>query len=76
MAVHKAARFTHDPKLSHERAVHRISRYLKVIKDKDIIYNPNSKTGIEFYIDADLLVGGTRLNQGTLKPFYQEIVMY
>ena len=29
IAVHQAARFTNDPKFSHERAVHRIVRYIK-----------------------------------------------
>ena len=42
VAVHQAARFTIDPKLSHKRAVHRIARYLKGTKDKRIIFYPKS----------------------------------
>ena len=57
MAVHHAARFTNNPKLSHERAVRRIVRYLKATKDKGIIYNPNKAHGIECYIDADFAGG-------------------
>jgi len=34
MAVHQCARFCNDPKLSHERAVQRIVRYLIQTKDK------------------------------------------
>ena len=36
-AVHQCARFLTNPKLSHERAVKRIVRYLKGTKDKGII---------------------------------------
>ena len=47
MATHQAARFFIDPKLPHERAVHRIGRYLKATKDKGIIFRPDGSKGLE-----------------------------
>ena len=64
MAVHQAARFTNDPKLSHERAVHRIARYLKATKDKGIIYDPKSVKGVECYVDADFAGGWDKADSG------------
>ena len=40
MAVHQCARFSTDPKRSHEQAVMRIGKYLIGTKDKGIIYIP------------------------------------
>ena len=57
MAVHQAARFCIDPKLSHERAVKRIGRYLLGSKDKGIIFRPDVMKDVECYVDADF-VGG------------------
>ena len=57
MIVHQAARFTNDPKLSRERAVHRIARCLKATKDEDIIFDQNKVHGIECYVDADFAGG-------------------
>ena len=57
VAVHQAAMFTHDPKLSHERAVYRIARYLKATQDYGTIYNPNSGNGVECYINGDFARG-------------------
>ncbi len=42
-AVHQCVRFSSDPRLSHERAVKRIVRYLKGTKDQGIILTPNKK---------------------------------
>jgi hypothetical protein len=56
-AVHQCARFSADPKLSHERAVKRVIRYLKGTKDKGIILNPNKDKGIQCYVDADFAGG-------------------
>lgn len=64
MPVHQAARFTNDPKLSHERAVHRIARYLKGTKDKGIIYDPKATHGIECYVDADFAGGWDKADSG------------
>ena len=41
MATHQTARFYIAPKLSHERAVHRIGRYIKATQDKGIISRPD-----------------------------------
>ena len=56
-AVHQCARFSANPKLSHERALKRIVRYLKGTKDKGIILSPDPKKGITCYVDADFAGG-------------------
>jgi hypothetical protein len=56
-AVHQCARFSADPKLSHERALKRILRYLKGTNDKGIILKPNREAGIQCYVDADFAGG-------------------
>ena len=58
MATHQCARFNNDPHLSHERAVNSIGRYLLDTRDKGMIYRPDTKRGLECYVDADLLVDG------------------
>jgi len=57
MAVHQCARFCNDPKLSHERAVHRIIHYLIQTKDKGITCKIDRSKGIELFIDADFAGG-------------------
>ena len=57
MAVHQCARFNNDPKLSHERAVKRIGRYLLDTKDKGLIFKPDFSKGLECYVDADFAGG-------------------
>ena len=57
MATHQAARFSIDPKLSHERAVHRIGRYLKGTNNKGFIFRPKKIKGLECYVDADFAGG-------------------
>ena len=56
-AVHQCARFSANPKLSHERAVKRIVRYLKGTKEKGIIMNPDRDKGIQCFVDADFAGG-------------------
>jgi hypothetical protein len=56
-AVHQCARFSANPRLSHERAVKRIIRYLKGTKNKGIILNPDQSKGIQCYVDADFAGG-------------------
>ena len=56
-ATHQCARFCTDPKLSHERAVKRIVRYLKGTADKGIKLTPDYTKGIECYVDADFAGG-------------------
>ena len=57
MAVHQCARFNNDPKLSHERAVKKIGRYLLDTQDKGLIYKPDTSQGLECYVDADFAGG-------------------
>ncbi len=57
MAVHQCARFSSNPKRSHERAIIKIIRYLKGTKDKGIFISPDMKKGIECYVDASFASG-------------------
>ena len=57
MAVHQCARFSSNPKRSHEKAIIKIIRYLKGTKDKGIILSPEKKKGIECYVDASFASG-------------------
>ena len=50
VATHQCTRFSMDPKRSHEVAVMRIGRYLRLSVDKEgkgIIYKPDKKLGLE-----------------------------
>ena len=54
MAVHQCAKYQINPKLSHEKAVKRIVRYLLATKEKGIIVKPNENfQELECYVDAD-----------------------
>ena len=53
MAVHQCAQFSANPKLSHERAVMRIGKYLLKKKDRGIIFCPDPSRGLKVYFDAD-----------------------
>ena len=59
-AVHQCARFSSNPKLSHERAVKRIVRYLKGTRDKGLILHPDASKGVQCYVDADFAGGYTK----------------
>ena len=52
-AVHNAARFTHCPRRSHEKALKRIARYLKATRTKGMIINPLRDLSLDLYADAD-----------------------
>jgi hypothetical protein len=52
-AVHQCARYTFEPKKSHEAAVKRIVRYLKGNMDKGIILDPSNDLTLDCYPDAD-----------------------
>ena len=52
-AVHQAARFSHDPKQSHAKAVKRIIRYLLGTRKKGLIMKPTGDWKIDCYVDAD-----------------------
>ena len=51
-AVHQCARFTHNPKRSHEKAILHIC-YLKGTKEKGLILNHTKSLSLEYYADAD-----------------------
>ena len=57
MDTHQAARFSIDPKISHEQAVHRIGRYLKGTSKKGFIVRPDKVKGLECYVDVDFAGG-------------------
>ena len=53
-AVHQCARFTHNPKASHAKAVKRICRYLKGTRDQGMILTPSKEClAVDCYVDAD-----------------------
>ena len=52
-AIHQCARYTFEPKKSHEVAVKRIGRYLKGTRDKGLILDPSDDLSIDCYPDAD-----------------------
>ncbi len=53
IAVHQCARFCNDPKLSHERAIRRIGKYLNGKADKGFVFNPTPSLGLECFAEAD-----------------------
>ena len=57
MAVHQCVRFSNDPRLIHERAVQKISKYLSETTTRGIIYDSNKTQGIECYVDVDFAGG-------------------
>ena len=55
-AVHQCARFTHNPKASHEKGLLRICAYLKGTQDKGLIFKPTfDNIAVDCYVDADFL---------------------
>ena len=53
-AVHQCARFTHNPKTSHAKAVKRICRYLKGTRDQGMTLTPSKEClSVDCYVDAD-----------------------
>ena len=52
-AIHQCARYTFEPKRSHEVAMKRIGRYLKGSMDKGLILDPSDDLAIDCYPDAD-----------------------
>ena len=52
-AVNQCARFTHNPKKSHGKAVKRIVRYLIGTRDKGMLMTPNDHIALDCYVDAD-----------------------
>ena len=57
MPVHQCARFSANPKCSHEKAVIKIVCCLKETKEKGIILCPNTSYGIKCFVDASFESG-------------------
>ena len=57
MVAHQAARFSIDPKIFHERAVHWIGRYLKGTSGKGFIFRPKKVKVLEYYVDTNFSGG-------------------
>jgi hypothetical protein len=53
MATHQSARFNNNPKLSHERSIRRLAKYLLGTQNRGIVFTPDASKGIECYVDAD-----------------------
>jgi hypothetical protein len=60
-AVHQCARFSNDPKLSHENAVKRIVKYLITTKDQGIYLQPDDHS-FDCWVDADFVGNWDRVN--------------
>jgi hypothetical protein len=52
-AVNCCARYMFNPRLSHEKALKRIGRYLKATRDKGLVLKPSGTLKVEAYPDAD-----------------------
>ena len=53
-AVHQCAKYTANPKHSHEKALKRVGRYLKGTRDQGLILDPKKDDlGIDMFVDAD-----------------------
>ena len=79
MAVHQTARFCIDPKLSHERAIQRIGKYLIGTFDKGIIFKPDITKGIECFVDADFAGGWNQadaIDAGSVLSRTGYVIMY
>ena len=51
--THQCARFTHDPKKIHAKAIRWLARYLKGTRTEGFILRPDTSKGLEVYVDAD-----------------------
>jgi hypothetical protein len=52
-AVSQCARYTQNPKGSHEIALERIGQYLKHTRDKGLVLKPTNSLDIDCYVDAN-----------------------
>ena len=79
MAVHQAARFCIDPRLSHERAIYRIGKYLLQTADKGIIIKPDTTKGLECFVVADFAGGWNLSDANEASSVYSRtgyVIMY
>jgi hypothetical protein len=52
-AVHQCARFTHNPRAIHGKAIKRICRYLLAVKNDGLILKPTNDIAADCFVDAD-----------------------
>ena len=52
-AINYCARYMFNSRLSHEKVLKRIGRYLKATRDKGLITRPSSEFKVEAFPDAD-----------------------
>jgi hypothetical protein len=52
-AVNCCARYMFNPRLSHEKALKRIGRYLKATRDKGLVFKPSGMLTVAAFPDAD-----------------------
>ena len=52
-AVNCYARYMFIPRLSHEKALKQIGRYLKATRDRGLVMKPTGKLNVDAYPDAD-----------------------
>ena len=57
IAVYQVAKFSNEPKVSHNTSIKRISKYLLGTEDKELIYEQDSSKGLEFFAYADFASG-------------------
>jgi hypothetical protein len=63
-AVNCCARYMFNPRLSHEKALKRIGRYLKATRDQGLVLRPSGQLKVDAYPDADFagLYGYEKMN--------------
>jgi hypothetical protein len=66
MAVSQVARFSRNPKRSHERALERIGCYLKGTMDKGLILRPSDTLNVDAFVDTDF--AGLALREDRADP--------
>ena len=49
---YKARDFNEQTMRSHEQAIIRIAQYLRSTKERGVIFQPDPKLGLEFFVDA------------------------
>ena len=59
-ATHSSARFSANPKASHDKGVKRIIKYLKFTKENGLIMYPKIDKGLECFVDVDFSGGWSR----------------
>ena len=64
MAVHQCDRFAIDPRVTHERAVMRIGKYLLGTRNKGIKFTPYRSRGIECLVDANFAGSWNKADSG------------